>query len=332
MKFRSPTSHQRRSLLKLGAATLAMAGTLSHADTFPSRTIRVVVPFAAGAGTDAMGRLIAEKLSVVLRTSVVVENRVGASGAIGAQAVAQSAPDGHTLLLAAAPFTTMPAALPSAGYDPLRDFTPVGMFAQGPLVWATHPRLGVNTLPELVVLARRQPGALNYGSAGVGGINHLVLESLKARTGTFITHIPYRGIAPATLDTVSGEIQLLTGTIPALAPFIRDGRLKALAVTSPQRSPALPDVPGMQEAGMPDFNVLNYFALVAPRGTPGDVVARINAAMSAIVAMPDVKARLQRDAVEPAVGTPAELDAFLRRDFEGWKQVVQRQGLKIDAF
>lgn len=332
MNYRSPISVQRRRLLKLGALTLAMAGTIAHADSFPSRTIRVVVPFATGAGTDAMGRLIAEKLAVVLRASVVVENKVGASGAIGAQAVAQSAPDGHTLLLAAAPFTTVPAALPGAGYDPLRDFTPVGMFAQGPLVWAAHPRLGVNSLQELVALAQRQPGTLNYGSAGVGGINHLVLESLKARTGTFITHIPYRGIAPATVDTVSGEIQLLTGTIPALAPHIRDGRLKALAVTSPQRSPALPDVPGMREAGMPDFNVLNYFALVAPSGTPADVVARINAALGAIVAMPDVKARLQRDAVQPAVGSPAELEAFLRQDFDGWKQVVLQQGLKIDAF
>lgn len=332
MNYRSPTSVQRRRLLKLGAVTLSMAGTLVHADTFPSRTIRVIVPFAAGAGTDAMGRLIAEKLAAVLRATVVVENKVGASGAIGAQAVAQSAPDGHTLLLAAAPFTTVPAALPGAGYDPLRDFAAVGMFAQGPLVWAANPRLGVSSLPELVAMAQRQPGSLNYGSAGVGGINHLVLESLKARTGTFITHIPYRGIAPATVDAVSGEIQLLTGTIPALAPHIRDGRLKALAVTSPQRSPALPDVPGMREAGMPDFNVLNYFALVAPRGTPADVVARINAALGTIVAMPDVQARLQRDAVEPAVGSPADLEAFLRRDYDGWKQVVLKQGLKIDAF
>jgi tripartite-type tricarboxylate transporter receptor subunit TctC len=279
-----------------------------------------------------MGRLVAAKLAELLKTPVVVENRVGASGALGAQAVAQSAPDGHTLLLAAAPFTTVAAALPAAGYHPLTGFVPVGMIAQGPLVWAANNALPANTLPELLALARQRPGALNYGSAGVGGVNHLVLESLKARTGTYITHIPYRGIAPATVDALSGEIQLLTGTIPALAPYIRDGRLKALAVTSQRRSSALPQVPSMDEAGLPGFNVLNYFALVAPRGTPASVVQTLNAALAVVVERPEVKARLALDALEPATGTPAALEAFLLKDFEGWKQVVKQQNLKIDAF
>ena len=166
----------------------------------------------------------------------------------------------------------------------------------------------------------------------MGGVNHLVLESLKARSGTYITHIPYRGIAPATVDALSGEIQLLTGTIPALAPYIRDGRLKALAVTSQRRSSALPQVPSMEEAGLPGFNVLNYFALVAPRGTPASVVQTLNAALAMVVERPDVKARLALDALEPATGTPAALEAFLLKDFEGWKQVVKQQNLKIDAF
>ena len=206
------------------------------------------------------------------------------------------------------------------------------MVAHGPLVWAANRDLPANTLPELVALARRQPGAINYGSAGVGGINHLVLESLKARTRTFITHIPYRGIAPATLDTVSGQLQLLTGTIPALAPLIREGKLKALAVTSPERSPALPQVPGMREAGMPDFNVLNYFAIVAPKGTPDEVVARLNAGLAQMVQLPDVKERLAKDALVAAVGSPAELGQLLKADLESWRRVVRQQGLKIDAF
>lgn len=314
----------------LGAVGLAAQPSLAAG--FPEHTIKIVVPFAPGAGTDAIGRLVATKLAELLKTPMVVDNRVGASGALGAQAVAQSAPDGHTLLLAAAPFTTVAAALPGAGYHPLTGFAPVGMIAQGPLVWAANNALPANTLPELVALARQRPGALNYGSAGVGGVNHLVLESLKARTGTFVTHIPYRGIAPATVDALSGEIHLLTGTIPALAPFIRDGRLKALAVTSQRRSSALPQVPSMEEAGLPGFNVLNYFALMAPRGTPSSVVQTLNAALALVVELPDVKARLALDALEPATGTPAALEAFLVKDFEGWKQVVKQQNLKIDAF
>lgn len=322
----------RRRFCQHVAASLALAPAMSFAAGFPERPMRIVVPFAPGAGTDAMGRLVAAKLAELFKMNVVVENRTGASGAIGAQEVAKAAPDGHTLLLAAAPFTTVAAALPTAGYDPVGGFAPVGMIAHGPLVWVAHKDLPANSLPELIALAKQRPGALNYGSAGVGGVNHLVLESLEARAGIYITHIPYRGIAPATLDTISGQLQLLTGTIPALAPHIRDGKLKALAVTSPERSPALPNVPGMREAGMADFNVLNYFALVAPKGTPERVVQQINAALAQVVQMPDVRERLAKDALEPAVGSPAQLAQFLQRDLEGWKAVVKQQGLKIDAF
>ncbi|WP_342128665.1 tripartite tricarboxylate transporter substrate binding protein [Hydrogenophaga sp. OTU3427] len=322
---------------RMALQTLATVGTLGawsqgQAATFPDRPIRLVVPFAPGAGTDAVGRLVAAKLAEVLGQQVLVENRTGASGAIGAQAVAQSAPDGHTLLLAAAPFTTVAAAVPNAGYDALTQFVPVGMIAQGPLVWAVSDKLPVSTVQELVRHAKARPGALNYGSAGVGGINHLVLELFKLRTGTFITHIPYRGIAPATVDAIAGEIHMLTGTIPALAPYLREGRLKALAVTGMRRSPALPQVPTMAEAGLKGFNVLNYFGLVAPRGTPVTVVDHLNAALARVLDMPEVRERLGRDAVEPAPGSPAQLGQFLKTDVEAWASVVKRQGLKIDPF
>ena len=323
---------QRRPLLQaLTAAALALALPSSWADSWPSRPVKIVVPFAPGAGTDAMGRLVAAKLSDLFKASVVVENRTGASGAIGAQEVAKAAPDGHTLLLAAAPFTTVPAALPSAGYDPLASFAPVGMIAQGPLVWAVNKDVPANTLPELVALARKQPGALNYGSAGVGGINHLVLESLKVRTRTFITHIPYRGIAPATMDMIAGQIQLVTGTIPALLPFIRDGRIKPLAVTSSRRTPVLPDVPGMVESGFAGADVANYFGLVAPQGTPQAVIDRLNDALPKVLALPDVQARLRSDALEPATLGPQALGRFLAQDLNGWKKVVATQKLVVDS-
>ena len=319
-------SINRRQALSL-TALLPLA---AHA-SWPQRPVRIVVPFAPGAGTDAMGRLLAQKLGEVLGASFVVENRAGASGAIGAQHVAQSAPDGYSLLLIAAPFTTVAAVLPQAGYDPVRGFTPVSMVAQGPLLWACKKDLPVSNLRELVEYARSRPGQLNYGSAGAGGINHLVLESLKARTGVSIAHIPYRGIAPATLEMVAGQLDLVTGTIPALAPFVRDGRIKALAVTTSRRTPALPDVPSMAELGFAGFDVSNYFGLVAPRGTPAEVADRINAALPRVLAMPDVQARFKTDALEPASLGSAALGQFLTQDYSGWQKVVAAQGIKLDS-
>ncbi len=300
------------------------------ASSFPDRPVKIVVPFAPGAGTDAMGRLIAQKLGEVLSASFVVENRTGASGAIGTQYVAQQAADGYTLLLVASPFTTVAASLTTAGYDPIKSFTPVGMIASGPLVWAANNQLPANTMQELVALARQKPGVLNYGSAGAGGVNHLVLELLKAKTGTFITHIPYRGVAPAAIDMVAGEVQLVTGTIPALLPLIKDKRIKPLAVTSAKRSPALPDVPSMSEAGFKGFDVLNFFALAAPAGTPAAIIEKLNTALNKVVAMPEVLARFKSDAVDAMPGTPAAQAKFIDADYQAWRDVVRTQKLTIE--
>jgi len=321
---------RRRVLAVLLPLALGSAWAQSRAPAYPERPVRIVVPFAPGAGTDAMGRLVAQKLGEVMGGSFVVENRAGASGAIGTQHVAQQAPDGYTLLLVASPFTTVAASLPSAGYDPLHHFVPIGMIATGPLVWAANTQLPVSNMRELVALAKAKPGAMNYGSAGAGGVNHLVLELFKSRTGTFITHIPYRGVAPATLDLIAGQVQLVTGTIPALLPFIKDGRIKPLAVTSAKRSKALPDVPTMAESGFAGIDVVNYFALMAPSGTPSTVVNRINAAIDQIVVMPDVVARFRNDAVEAEPGSPAALGHFIEADYLGWRNVVKTQNLVIE--
>ena len=323
----------RKVFLGLGLALAQSVSGIALAQTgpsYPDRPVRIIVPFAPGAGTDAMGRLVAQKLGEVLGGTFVVENRAGASGAIGTQFVAQQPADGYTLLLIASPFTTVAASLPSAGYDPLRQFAPVGMIASGPLVWAASASLPASNMRELVALAKVRPGALNYGSAGSGGVNHLVLELLKSRTGTFITHIPYRGVAPATMDMLAGQVQLVTGTIPALLPFIKDGRVKALAVTSAKRSPALPDVPSMTESGYSGIDVVNYFALVAPAGTPPAVIERLNSAINRLVVLPDVVARFKQDAVEAAPGSPALLGHFIEADYRAWRNVVKIQNLVID--
>ena len=324
--------NRRKALVYASASMVAGSLPLSaRAQGWPDRPIRIVVPFAAGAGTDAVGRLMAQKLGDILGQSVVVDNRAGASGAIGSQHVAQSAADGYTLLLIAAPFTTVPAAVPAAGYDPVSHFAPISMIASGPLVWAVNKDLPVNTMQDLVALARAKPGYLNYGSAGAGGINHLVLEMLKGRSQSYITHIPYRGIAPATMDMIGGQIHIVTGTVPALAPFIKDGRIKALAVTSERRSSALPDVPSMAESGFSNFDVLNYFGLVAPRNTPAPVLEKLNSAVARAVALPEVRARFATDAIEPAAGPAAQLAQFIAQDYRGWPRVVAQQNLKLDA-
>lgn len=326
--------NRRSALIKSAQSAIGLIAIPSLLQAQTSTTTRIIVPFAPGAGTDAVGRLVAQKLSEVLGSPVVVDNKTGAGGAIGAKFVADAAPDGQTLLLAAAPFTTVPAALPNAGYDPVRQFAPVGMIASGPLVWAVNKDLPANNIREFVQLAKAKPGYYNYGSAGAGGINHLVLEMLKNRAGIFVTHIPYRGIAPATMDMIGGQIHMVTGTVPALNAFIKDGRVKALAVTASRRSSALPDVPSMAESGLTNFDVLNYFGLMAPKATPAPVIERLNAALGKVLQMADVRSRFASDALEPAgaaASSPAQLANFIERDFSGWRQVVVAQNLKLDA-
>jgi tripartite-type tricarboxylate transporter receptor subunit TctC len=326
--FRGPL---RAAILMLCAlsAWLVAPAAMAQSGGYPERPIVLVVPFAPGAGTDAMGRLLGAKLAESLAQKVIIENRTGASGAIGARSVAQAAPDGYTLLLVVSPFTTTAASMSDAGYDPITQFAPIGLIATGPLVWAANNKVAAANMQELLAYARQNPGRVNYGSAGTGSVNHLALELLQARAGVYITHIPYRGIAPATTDMISGEIQLVTGTIPALLGHIREGRVKALAVTSAKRSPVLPEVPSMAESGLRGFDVLNYFGLVAPAGTPTSVIAKLNAELHRFVAQPDVVKRFANDALEAAAGTPAQLAQFIAADFESWRAMVKAQNLQI---
>ena len=308
----------------------ATLGATAFAD-YPDRPVKIIVPFAAGAGTDAVARFTAIKLEAQLKQAVVVENRVGASGAIGTQAVANAAPDGYTLLFVASPFTTVAAATPmAANYDPVKQFAPVALIAAGPLVWIASSQAPFTSMREMIAFAQANPGKLAYGSAGSGGVNHLALELFKLKTGTDILHVPYKGIAPATTDLLGGSIALLTGTIPAVLPHIKGGKARALAVTGDRRSALMPDVPTMREAGANGAEVYNYWGLVAPIGTPAAIVNRLNAEVQKFLAQRDVQERLASDGVELTPGGPERLAAFIANDYNGWKKLVADARLKVE--
>ena len=294
------------------------------------RPIRIIVPFAAGAGTDAVARLVAPALAQSLARPVVVDNRAGASGAIGARLVAQSPPDGTTLLLVASPFTTVAAVNPKAGYDPLADFSPVGLIASGPLLWAGSAQTDARTLTDWVQRARERPGSVLYGSAGAGGINHLMLELLNAQTGAPIIHVPYRGTAPAVVDLVGGQIHLLTGTIPALLPHIRDGRIRALAVSTRERTAVLPDVPGMSELGLAGLEVRNVFGFAAAARTPPALIAILAGALAEALRTPAVRERLTADALDIVQPDPQDMARFVADDTRRWQDLARSHGIRVD--
>lgn len=304
--------------------------TVAAAD-YPDRPIKLIVPFAAGAGTDAVARFTAQKLEEQLKQPVVVENRVGASGAIGTQAVAQAPADGYTLLFVASPFTTVAAATPlTANYDPIKQFAPVALIAAGPLVWVANAQAPFATMREMIAYARANPGKLAYGSAGAGGVNHLALELFKNKTGTDILHVPYKGIAPATTDLLGGSIMTLTGTIPAVLPHLKSGKARALAVTGDKRALLLPDVPTVKETGANGTEVYNYWGIVAPVGTPAVVLQRLNGEVQKFLAQKEVQERLATDGVDLTPGGPERLAAFIANDYNGWKRLVVDARLKLE--
>lgn len=317
-------------LRRVAVLVAALASSLALAQGYPDKPIHLIVPFPPGAGTDAVARIVAQKLGESLSAAVVVENRPGASGAIGAAEVARAEPDGYTLLFVASPFTTVAAAASNPGYDPLRQFVPVAPIAVGPLAFVVGSAVPANTMGEFIALAKSQPGKLNYGSAGTGSVNHLALELLKARAGIDVVHVPYKGIAPATVDLLSGQIQAMTASIPATLPYAAQNRVRVLAVTGPRRSPLLPDVPTWRESGIADAEVVNYWGIVAPAGAPREIVARLNAAISRVLQQPDVKQRLEREGSELAAGPPERLGAIVDADLARWRKLIAETKLRLD--
>jgi tripartite-type tricarboxylate transporter receptor subunit TctC len=299
-------------------------------DAYPSRPLKFILPFPPGGGTDILGRLIADRLSAGLGQPVVTENRGGAGGNVGAEAAAHSAPDGYTIVLVAPSLAISPSLYSKLNYDPVKDLAPIGLVATVPNVMITHPAVEAKNLQEFIALARSRPGAMNYGSGGAGTSNHLAGELFNMVTGTKLVHVPYKGVNLAMQGVLAGEIQLVFIGIPAALPHIKAGKLRALALVAPQRSPALPEVPTVAEAGLKDFEVTTWYGIMTPSGTPRPIVSRLNAELVKIMHTPDVKERLAGMATDPLTSTPEEFAAYLRQEIAKWGEVVRKANLKAD--
>jgi tripartite-type tricarboxylate transporter receptor subunit TctC len=318
----------RRLLLGL-AATTALACPAAAQGEWPQRSIRMISPFPPGGAADLLARALADELTPILRQSVVVENRTGAGGSVGTEAVVRSPPDGYTMVMGSTGPMAINPSLIRLTYDPSRDLVPVVPVAAVASVLVVHPSVNARTLPELLALARAEPGKLNYGSSGIGSAQHLFMELLKQQANVDITHIPYRGTGPAMIDTVGGRLTMMFDTTPTALPHIRDGRVRAIAVTSGRRDPALPDVPTIGET-VPGYDALGWYGIFSPTGTPAAAVERMSREVNALLRRPEFIAKLAAQGVEPLPGTPAEFTALMTRDRERWGEVIRRGNIRVD--
>ena len=312
------------------AAVLAAASTFAAA-AFPEKPIRVVIGFPAGGPLDQHARLLTERLQAVLGQPIVIDYKSGAGGTVGAQDVMKAAPDGYTLMLANTGVMVInPALYTKLPYSTLKDFTPIARTAMQPLALLVTPKLPVNTLKEFVDYSRARPGQINYGSAGNGGISHLVPEMFKNAAGLFMVHIPYRGSAPAFTDLMGGQVQFMGESIPQAAAYHKQGKVRALAVTSRERNPALPDVPTVIESGFKGFEVVGFYGFLAPAGLPKDITAKLSDAFKQVMASPDVRNRMVTQGADPAFLGSDEFTQFLGAEMPRWAQAVKASGAKLD--
>ncbi|WP_059412350.1 tripartite tricarboxylate transporter substrate binding protein [Cupriavidus basilensis] len=328
------TSHNalRRRLLAFAAALACGAAPALRAQpaAWPTKPVRLVVGYSAGGATDVIARLVAVKLGEQLGQSVVVDNRAGANSNVGAELVAKSPPDGYTLYVYTIANTINASLYDKLGYDPQKDFEPVGLIARIPNILVVNPKLPVKTLADYMRLARSAPEGVTFASSGSGSSIHLSGEMFKMQARLNMLHVPYRGSAPAVTDLLGGQVQSMFDNTPSSLPHVKAGRLRAIAITSAQRSPLLPDVPTVAESGFPGFDVQSWFALAAPAGTPQPVVERLNAALGKVLAMPDVRQRLQDLAATPEPGTPDQLRKLIASETRRWRDVVKQSGAKAE--
>ena len=299
------------------------------AQTYPSRPVRLIVPFPPGGSNDVVGRMIAVQLSTRLDKPVIVENQGGAGGLIGTEMAARSQPDGYTLLLVSVAYAFIPAIY-KLPYDPATAFTPVAMLGAGPVVIAVTSKLPVNSVKELIALAKEKPGELNYATAGVGSFQHLASELFKLQAGVDIVHIPFKGGGPAMMDVIAGNTQIAIGSLVQMLPQIKAGKLKALGVGSANRIAALPELPTISEAGVPGYEVTNWWGIVVPAGTPRSIIDRLHKELTAVVASTETKTRFETEGAEPLSMSPDEFGRFIAAETVKWARVVKDAGIRAE--
>ncbi|HEV8518015.1 MAG TPA: tripartite tricarboxylate transporter substrate binding protein [Burkholderiales bacterium] len=299
------------------------------AQNYPSKPIRLIVPSAPGGGIDFTGRVLALKLGAQLGQPVVVDNRAGASGILGADTVAKATPDGHTLLIASSSLAVIPSLYQKLPYDILRDFSPVSLVARTPNLLVVNPAVPARSVSELIALAKAQPAKLNFSSSGAGRASHMAAERFKLMAGINLTHVAYQGTGPAVTAVIAGEVELIFGTIPAVLPHVKSGRLRALGIGSLKRSGLIPEIPTIAETGLPGYEADTWYGLVAPAATPRSIVLTLNDATLKSLQSPDTRARFVSDGSEPAGSTPEEFQHFMAAEVTRWEKVVQSAGLRV---
>ena len=318
------------TFVRFAAAALALASAAPAAQQYPSRPIRLIVPFAPGGGTDITARAIAQKLTESWGQTVVVDNRAGANGTIGVDIAAKSAPDGYTITMISSSHAVNVGLMPKLPYDLMKDLTPITQATSQPYVMVIHPSVPAKTVKEFIAYARGKPGGVNYGSSGTGGISHLGGALLGQIAGIEMVHIPYKGGAPSTMDLIAGQIQMQLGTLLLTGPHIRSGKLRVLAVTTPKRWPGTPELPTMQEAGVPGFAITQWYGLIAPGKTPQPIVAKLNQEISRQLHQPDVKEKLAADGADAVGNAPSEFGAHIRAEIAKYSKLVKQIGLKAE--
>ena len=315
--------------LAAAACCFACAGAVWPQE-YPAKAIRVIVPFPAGGGSDIIARVLAQRLSGALGQQAVIDNRAGASGNIAAELAAKAVPDGYTLMFANSSLSISPAVFSKLAYDPVKDLLPISMVSSYPFVLVAHPSLPVKSVRELVALARAKPDALAYSSAGAGTMSHFAMELMRLKTGIKVTHLPYKGAAPATVGLLSGEAQVAFIVMPVAGPQINAGRLRGLGVAAQIRAPVLPQVPTMIEAGVAGHEAVQWNGLFAPAKTPPAILDRLYREVVKALALPEVKQRFADEGADPVGSTPAEFAAFFKSEAEKWADVAKRSGTKLD--